>query len=258
MTENKVSRVGGLPDGGHIAPLANIGVIEQAISLLNDRSATDPGMVVVSGPSGYGKSLAAAWAKARHRAYYLQLDDFVSRKSLLEKLCMMLALEGKDGNPLKGTIQQLAEAVAGELHVRRRPLIIDEFDFAIDKSLVMTVFSLYEMSRASIILIGEESMPAKLKKWEKFDGRVLDTIYAEPVSLEDARTLAKYKNAQFPLADDLLAHLVKIAMGSVRRLSNNLKKIYDTGASEGWDGCDLARWGNRPLQQADVKRRGVK
>ena len=59
------------------------------------------------------------------------------------------------------------------------------------------------------------------------------------------------------LADDLLAHLVAIAKGSVRRVSNNLGEIYRVGATEGWDGCDLARWGNRPLQQADVKRRGV-
>jgi hypothetical protein len=114
-------------------------------------------------------------------------------------------------------------------------LIIDEFDFAIDKNLVMAVFSIYEMSRASFILIGEEAMPAKLKKWEKFDGSVLDPLYAEPVGLEDARRLARAKNASLTLADDLLAHLVKIAKGSVRRVSNNLRKIFETGAAEGWD-----------------------
>lgn len=257
MTENRVhggAGVSPLPEGGQIAPLTNIAVIEQAIFQLADRGATDPGMMVVSGPSGYGKSVAAAWAKARHRAYYLQLDDFVTRKSLLVQLCLVLGLS-VDGKPPKGTIQQLAERVAAQLHQARRPLIIDEFDFAIDKNLVMAVFSIYEMSRASIILIGEEAMPAKLQKWEKFDGRVLDTLYAEPVSLEDARRLARAKNAQLPLADDLLAHLVKIARGSVRRVSNNLRKIFETGAAEGWDHCDLARWGDRPLQQADVKRR---
>jgi hypothetical protein len=112
-------------------------------------------------------------------------------------------------------------------------LIIDEFDFAIDKSLVMAVFSIYEMSRASIILIGEEAMPAKLKKWEKFDGRMLDTLYAEPVRLEDARRLARAKNAGLTLADDLLAHLVTIAKGSVRRVSNNLRKIFEVRRRRG-------------------------
>jgi hypothetical protein len=258
MAENRVSGeavASSLPEGGQIAPLTNIAVIEQAIFQLADRGATDPGMMVVSGPSGYGKSVAAAWAKARHRAYYLQLNDFVSKKSLLEQLCLVLGLS-VDGKPPKGTIQRLAERVAAQLHQSRRPLILDEFDFAIDKNLVMSVFSIYEMSRANIILIGEEAMPAKLKRWEKFDGRVLDTLYAEPVSLEDARRLARAKNAQMALADDLLSHLVTIAKGSVRRVSNNLRKVFETGAAEGWDACDLQRWGNRPLQQAEVKRRG--
>lgn len=241
---------------GQIAPLANIGLIEQAIFALKDRGASDPGLFVVSGPSGYGKSVAAAWAKARHQAYYLQLDDFVSKKVLLESLCLVMGLGTPEGKPPKGTVAALAAMVARQLHSAQRPLIIDEFDFAIEKSLVMAVFSLYEMSRASIILIGEEAMPGRLEKWDKFSGRVLDTLYAEAVGIKDARILARTKNANFPVADDLLEHLVGIVGGSVRLLSNNLRLIYQTGASEGWDGCDLARWGNRPLQHAGVKRRG--
>lgn len=258
MTESAATyQSAGFPEGGQIAPLANIGLIERAIFLLADRGIGEPGMIAVSGPSGYGKSVAAAWAKARHRAYYLQLDDFVTKKGLVEALCVVVGLGDKEGNAPRGTISRLAGMLAAQLHQARRPLIIDEFDFVVDKAMVMTVFSLYEMSRASIILVGEEAMPAKLKRWEKFDGRMLDPLYAEPVGLEDARILARHRNAQFPIADDLLAHLVTIAKGSVRRVSNNLGEIYRVGATEGWDGCDLARWGNRPLQQADVKRRGV-
>jgi len=237
------------PSGGQIAPLANIGVMEQAIYRLSGRGPNDPGMMVVSGPSGYGKSVAAAWARARHRAYYLQLDDFITKKSLLVNLCKVLGLEPK------GATWELIDIVAAQLHQARRPLIIDEFDFIVDKAMVMSVFSLYEKSRASIILVGEEAMPAKLAKWEKFDGRVLDTLYAEAVGLDDARVLARHKFPDFPIADDLLAHLVKIANGSVRRVNNNLGIIHGTGMGEGWDGCDLNRWGDRQLQQAGVKRR---
>lgn len=258
MTENRVNGgavVSRPTEGGHILPLANIGLIERAIFLLADRGIGDPGMIAVSGPSGYGKSVAAAWAKVRHHAFYLQLNDFVTKKVLVESLCVAVGLGDTDGNPPKGTISRLAGLLAARLEQARRPLIIDEFDFVVDKSMVMTIFSLYEMSKASFILIGEEAMPAKLKRWEKFDGRMLDPLYAEPVGLEDARRLARHKNAKLTLADDLLAHLVQIAKGSVRRVVNNLAEIGRVGAAEGWDTCDLARWGNRPLQQADVKRR---
>lgn len=255
MTENVAQFQSGL---GHVAPLANIGVMENALHRLANRGPGDPGMMVVSGPSGYGKSMAAAWAKARHRAYYLQLDDFVTKKSLLIALCRVLGLN--NGNAPRGTSAELADLVAAQLHASRRPLIIDEFDFAVDKNLVMSVFSIYEKSKASIVLIGEERLPAKLARnpdWEKFDGRILDTFYAEAISLDDARTLARHKYPDFNFSDDLLQHLVDLSKGSVRRVNNNLGTIHNEGLSLGWDSCDRATWGERKLQKPEVKRRGL-
>lgn len=252
MTENVVQFQSGL---GQIAPLANIGVMENALHRLANRGPGDPGMMIISGPSGYGKSMAAAWAKARHRAYYLQLDDFVTKKSLLIALCRVLGLN--NGNAPRGTSADLADLVASQLNASRRTLIIDEFDFAIDKNLVMSVFSIYEKSKASIVLVGEEAMPAKLERWEKFSGRVLDTFYAEAISLDDARTLARHKFPDFTFADDLLKHLVDISKGSVRRVNNNLGAIHNEGMSMGWESCDRATWGERKLQKPEVKRRGA-
>lgn len=251
MTENVVPIQSSL---GQIAPLANIGVMENALHRLANRQPGDPGFMTICGHSGIGKSMAAAWAKARHRAYYLQLDDYVTRKGLLIDLHRVMKLT-TNGEAPKGTAKNLLEAVATELAASRRTLIIDEFDFAVDKNLVMSIFSIYEKSRASIILIGEEKLPGKLAAWEKFDGRILDTLYAEPVSLNDARTLARYKYPSFDFADDLLQHLVDIANRSVRRVNNNLGLIFNEGMSLGWEGCDLATWGSRPLQQSGVKRR---
>jgi hypothetical protein len=253
MSENVVPFQSGL---GQVAPLANIGVMENALGRLKNRSPSDPGMFVVCGPSGYGKSMAAAWVKARHRAYYLQLDDFVTKKSLLVALCRVLGLN--NGQAIKGTTADLADLVGAQLIAANRPLIIDEFDFAADKGLVMSVFSIYEKSKASIILVGEEPLPGKLEHWEKFSGRVLDTLYAEPIGLADARTLAKHKYPDFPFGEDLLLHLVELAKGSVRRVNNNLGTIHNEAMSMGWDTCDLTTWGDRKLQHAEVKRRGAR
>lgn len=247
MTEVATSFQSGL---GQIAPLANIGVMENALERLKTRQPGDPGMFVICGHSGLGKSMAAAWAKARHRAYYMQLDDYVNRKGFLVDLHRVIGMEIP-----KGTAKDLLDSAAAQLAAARRTLILDEFDFIVDKEMVMAVFSLYEKSRANIILIGEEKLPSKLARWEKFDGRVLDTLFAEPVSLDDARTLAQHKYPQFAFSDDLLQHLVDIANRSVRRVNNNLGIIFNEGMTLGWDGCDLATWGKRPLQQSGVKRR---
>ncbi len=261
-TTGKQACPGPTAGAGQIAPLANIGIMEQALTRLGNRSPSDPGMIVVSGPSGYGKSVAAAWAKARHRAYYVQLDDFLTKKSLLLSLCRALGLES-NGQAMRGTTAELADQVGAQLNASRRTLILDEFDFAIEKGLVMSVFSIYEKSKASIVLIGEEAMPGRLKRWEKFDGRVLDTLYAEAVGLNDARTLAQHKFPAFDFPDDLLARLVELAKGSVRRVNNNLNIVHEVCLSMGWDGCDLATWMHyeatdqnpMKLQLPDVKRR---
>lgn len=247
MTEKVVSFQSGL---GQIAPLSNIGVMENALHRLQNRQPGDPGMMVICGHSGIGKSMAAAWAKARHRAYYLQLDDYVTRKGFLIDLHRVMGIEVP-----KGTAKDLLDSAATQLVTQRRTLILDEFDFIADKEMVMAVFSLYEKTKASIILIGEEKLPGKLARFEKFDGRILDTLFAEPVCLNDARTLAQHKYPQFDFADDLLEHLVSIAGRSVRRVNNNLGLIYNEGMSMGWTGCDLATWGSRALQLSGVKRR---
>ena len=59
-----------------IAPLVNIAVADRAITRALGRGLHQPGLVVMHGPSGFGKSMAAAWVVARQRAYYVQANDF--------------------------------------------------------------------------------------------------------------------------------------------------------------------------------------
>lgn len=247
------------PAGGAIAPLANIAVAERAYARVMGRGPMDPGIVVMNGPSGWGKSVAAAWLKARYRAYYVQADDFWTKKTMLIAMCRALGIvpAGKDGRPgqVRGSIFELAEMVKEQLEKSRRLLIIDEFDYLADKNMVEAIRSLYEGSRASILVIGEEALPQKLEAWERFHGRVLDWFPAQPVSLGDARELAGMKCAGVAVADDLLMHIVELAKGSVRRVNNNLDKVRDEAVDHGWVHVDLALWGNRQLQTGAAPRR---
>lgn len=236
-----------------IAPLANIAVAERAINRALGRGVHQPGLVVMHGPSGYGKSMAAAWVKARNRAYYLQLDDFCrSRKVLLKRLGKALGLAL--GKSL--TVDEMADAVMAQLEQSGRPLILDEADYLVTFNLVEAIRSLYEGSKAAILLIGEEALPQKLKAWERFHGRILDWYPAQPVSLSDARELAGLYCPSRPVADDLLERLVELAKGSVRRVSTNLETIYEEALDKGWPDIDLSTWGSRPIHTGEPPRRG--
>ena len=238
---------------GGIVALQNIALAERAVSRLVNRGPTEPGMAVMCGPSGYGKSMSAARITARHRAYYVEADDFWTKKTMLHAISRAMGLA-----VTKGTAYELANGIKEELGKSQRILIIDEFDYLIEKNLVEAVRSIYEGSKASILLIGEEALPQKLAKWERFHGRVLDWFFAEPVSLNDARELAKQRCPGIAVNDGLLAHLVEIAEGSVRRVSNNLGLIYMAAASNAWQSVDLKAWDDRKLQRGKAPRRGEK
>ncbi len=247
MTENS-NKIQG---GGAILPLTNLSIAERAVTRVMNRGPLDPGLVVMNGPSGWGKSIAAAWIKARHRAYYVQADDFWTKKTMLLAISRAIGIAG-----IKGSIYEMADQIKEQLEKSRRVLIIDEFDYVADKKLVEAVRSLYEGSKAAILIIGEEALPQKLKQWERFHGRILDWFPAEPVSLHDARELAKSKCPGIEVADDLLERIVDLAKGSVRRVSNNLGSIYDEAADQGWSVVNVSTWASRPLQTGEPPRRG--
>jgi hypothetical protein len=135
--------------------------------------------------------------------------------------------------------------------------MIDEFDFALrSDSMVELVRDIYEGSQATIILAGEELLPQKLKRWERFHSRVMSWVPAQPVSLTDARALVPIYST-VAVEDDLLERLVKQSGGSVRRVVVNLANISDEAALEGWKSVSLKDWADRPIYTGEAPRRAA-
>ncbi|MDN6854951.1 ATP-binding protein, partial [Pseudomonas sp. CAN2814] len=61
-----------IPTPTGMAEIANIALCDIALEKALSRTATLPGMVCFFGPSGFGKSVSAAWVANRRRAYYVQ------------------------------------------------------------------------------------------------------------------------------------------------------------------------------------------
>ncbi|MBW5285745.1 ATP-binding protein [Burkholderia gladioli] len=236
------------PIAGGIANITNMGVCNIAITRAIERSKNLPGLVVFYGPSGYGKSIAANHVANNHRAYYVQAKSVWTKKHFLQSILFEMGIKPA------GTIPQLADQVAEELAASGRPLIIDEFDHIVDRNAVELVRDLYESSQAPIMLIGEEALPTKLKRWERMHGRVLAFVAAQGVTIEDARKLAAQYSPTVTIADDLLQHLVQLAHGSVRRVCVNLEKVQEETLTAGRRDADLEFWGARDLYTGEAPK----
>lgn len=232
-----------------VAPLANVVLARRALERAMSRAAHLPGMVVLYGPAGWGKSFSAAYVANRLRGYYVECKSAWTRKALL------LAILKEMGITPAKTLYEMVDQIAEQLVLSGRPLIVDEFDYLADKSAVEIIRDIYEASHAAILLIGEEMLPARLKRWERFHRRVLSWVPAQPASLEDAQHLAKLYAPKLKIADDLLTRVHELAHGSAGRIVVNVDLIRDEAASLGTQSIDLKTWGDRTLYTGDAPKR---
>jgi DNA transposition AAA+ family ATPase len=200
-----------------VAALGNVALATS--TLLRAMSAPEhlPRMVVFSGPSGFGKSYAASYLAARYQAYYIECKSTWTRKVVLQQILKRMGITPE------ATVNSMLEQVCEQLAVSGRALIVDEMDYLVEKSAVEIVRDIYEGSQAPIMLIGEELLPKKLKRWERFHGRILDWAAAQPADLDDAMTLAEFYCRELEVDADAVAIIQKKANGSVRRICVNLE-----------------------------------
>lgn len=232
-----------------IADTTNLSLCDVALERAMARTHSLPGLVCMFGPSGFGKTVAAIYAANRHRAHYVQAKSVWTKKATLKAILNEMSIRPAH------TIPEMLDQVALELAQSGRPLIMDEMDHVVERNNVELIRDIYEASQAPILLIGEEQLPTKLKRWERFHGRVLAWVPAQPVSLDDVAKLTRIYAPNIQVADDLMELLLQLAAGSVRRIAVNLELINEVAMAEGFEIADRNTWGRRELYTGEAPKR---
>ncbi len=230
-----------------VVPLTNVGLLASAIERAQARPLGLPGLVVMYGASGLGKSVAAAFAANLHRAYYVECRDTWTKKAFLEAVLREMPEGARlraDNKPAR-TLSEMVDAAATELSKSSRPLIVDDVQYLLDKAAANVLTDLYNASQGTIVLIGEERVPTSLAKLERLHNRVLEWAPAQPATLDDLRSLAKASYPTLSIADDLLDDLRAAVRGCLRRVAVNLYRVHSEASAQCWDSVSLAQWGKR-------------
>ncbi|WP_339524184.1 AAA family ATPase [Pseudomonas sp. EL_65y_Pfl2_R96] len=222
-----------------IVPLTNVGLLSAAIERAHSRPMGLPGLVVMYGASGLGKSVGAAFAANLHRAYYVECRDTWSKKAFLQAILREMSIA--PGQTLSVMVDQVAE----QLSRSGRPLLIDDVQYLLEKAVANVLTDIYNASQGTIVLIGEERVPSSLAKLERLHNRVLEWVPAQPATLDDLRSLAKASYPTLKISDDLLEDLRHKVRGCLRRVAVNLYKVYSETQAMAMDSIDLAGWGSR-------------
>ncbi len=219
------------------APIKNVALALSVVRSLQARNPLQPNLGVFSGFSGYGKSVAALYCQNKTGAAYVEVRDTWTKAKLLKSILIELGIYQP-----RGTVADMEDEVIGMLaRDPRRPLLIDEADLLIKRGLIELVRGIAKASQVPVMLIGEEQFPTKLEATgDRFRDLVLVTKYAQPVDLEDCRTLARTLYPALTISDALLEEAREAGEGRVRRVGNSLHAIAEVASRKALSTIDLA------------------
>jgi hypothetical protein len=236
-------------DPSAIATTTNVRRFDEAMGRVAGRTAGLPGLAVFYGPSGDGKSWAATRGANRFRAHYIAAKSAWTRKSLVQAIVNEMGLAGGH------TVAAMVDQVSDELTRSGRPLIIDEADYLVSHSMIELIRDIHDAAGAAIVLIGEEQLPVKLKRWERVHGRVLMWQPSMPADIADVRVLAAKYVEGVDVDKPLMEAILKASAGSTRRVCNNLSQIAPLAEKAGKRKFTLEDWGQREFHTGNPPAR---
>jgi DNA transposition AAA+ family ATPase len=224
-----------------IVAVKNVARLLQASQSLTNRARGMPGMGVVDGFTGVGKTQATIWMMTKVRGLFVRALSVSTPASFLESICRELDIEPKGTNAktLDAVVRKLAEDV--------RPLFIDEGDKLVTSMrLIEITRDLHDLSLAPVVLIGEGNLRRKIEQIPRLAGRMLETVEFQPLDFPDTRLMTN-ELCEVEVSDELVqaftaaghgsARLSVVALQKIEKLAkaHNLKKVglsdWPTGAS---------------------------
>lgn len=233
-----------------VAQLTNMRLAMQTMVQIDGAPAGVPRIGLFYGFSGYGKTFAAAHVYSHFEAVFLTANPVWTQRAMLESIGRELGIARLERSAPR-LLTQITDTLAGD----PRALIIDEADFIVERDWIEILRSIHDNTRAAVLLIGEESLPAKLKKRERFDNRILVATPAQPATLEDALLLRDYHCTSATVADDLVVAILAACDGVARRIVVNLQAAQARALAEGANFIDRAGWGDAPFMTGQVQTR---
>jgi DNA transposition AAA+ family ATPase len=212
------------------ANTTNVQAFERAMGRLLKRPAGVPGMALVYGDPGLGKTRTALWWCAKNDGVFLRTKKLMTGRWLLEELVSEL------GEAPMWRTSDLFRQCMDQLLNRPRPVFIDEADYLTRDSRVLeTLRDLHDMTEASIILIGMDQADKKLRRYRHLYDRFSEVVRFHELTERDIHLIAS-QLCEVQLSEEVVRYVYQKTnrfRGIIRHLHrietmarrNNLRKV---------------------------------
>lgn len=151
---------------------------------LQNRPQGVPGMALVYGEPGLGKTQTAVWWAVHNNAVFIRSTNLMSGRWLLEELVEELGEVPyyRSADLFKQVIRQLSE--------EPRPIIVDEIDYLIsDSKAIETLRDIYDKTNNPIIMMGMGLADKKLMRYRHLYDRFSEILKFDAFTQEDVSSI---------------------------------------------------------------------
>lgn len=189
----------------------NIGRLVEASQALLTRTPGTPGMGLIYGQSGLGKTTATAWFVNKCDGVYVRAMASWTSTSMLQAVLRELGM-----SPIRNTCSSMVAQISDALRASGRPLFIDEFDYIVENAkMTETLRDIHDVSSAPIVLIGMENARRKVQLREQFVNRIAQFVEFKPTDFDDTLKIAR-ELCEAEIEESLLKKLYVESKGVVR------------------------------------------
>ncbi|HQQ71925.1 MAG TPA: ATP-binding protein [Alicycliphilus sp.] len=203
-----------------------------------------PGMCLVHGYTGAGKTTAVTWQVNRTRGVYVRATSQWTPSTMLGSIMREVGAA-----PLQRR-QAMLDHIVEQLAAAQRPLFVDEADYLLHGGragdMLEVLRDVHDVSGVPVILIGMQGIDKRLVHRPQLARRLSHWVEFLPSDLDDARILATTV-CEVAVDDELLARLHGEAKGSIGLMTVGLARIESLGKANGWAQVTAEQWGERKL-----------
>ena len=164
--------------------------VKQLISMMNrlrEREDGVPGMGLVYGEPGLGKTQAIKWWAFKNDAILIRCNQMMSARWLLKEILDYMS----EIKPY--SISDSFDEVIRNLILTPRVLIVDEVDYlTMDKNKSIEILrDIHDKTNVPVVLVGMTNAHSRLKKFSHLYDRLSEIVKFERFSKADIKTIVK-------------------------------------------------------------------
>ena len=177
-----------------------------------------PGMALIYGKRGLGKTKTAIWYAARNASVYVRAKRKWTATWLMEELCVELQLA-----PVR-SFRVMFQEVCATLMAEPKLILIDEVDL-ISADVLETIRDIHDITGTPIILIGMEKVKQRLIRFAALYDRLLYVRKFGPLSTKDIQLATGELMDGIAVDPDVLEMIRENTNGNFRKSIVYLKSL---------------------------------